>query len=267
MVEALEELGGRVTIGEVASKAGLKVTEVEEGLVALAADTLATLEVSEAGEVLYTFPDDVTGTLRNKSFRLRIEPVLQQALEVGSWGLRVSFGLVLIVSIILVFTTIFILLSSKSDDDSDSSSSSDSSSLSSSSSSSSGSSWGSSWYYYDDSFIWLRRDYYYEETRRMGFLEAVFSFVFGDGNPNRSLDDARWSAVGQLIEDCGGVVTAEQLAPFLDLETLPDTESSFPDEGFVVPVLQRWVLPPAIYRASERLRAPPSASERLLSAS
>eukprot|EP00854_Cymbomonas_tetramitiformis_P032153 gene32153-40670_t len=157
MVEALEELG------EVASKAGLKVTEVEEGLVALAADTLATLEVSEAGEVLYTFPDDVTGTLRNKSFRLRIEPVLQQAL--------------------------------------------------------------------------------------------VFSFVFGDGNPNRSLDDARWSAVGQLIEDCGGVVTAEQaaslsstplmaqtlmalLAPFLDLETLPDTESSFPDEGFVVPVLQ-----------------------------
>lgn len=245
MVQALEELGGRVTVGEVASKAGLKVTEVEEGLVALAADTLATLEVSEAGDVLYTFPDDVTGTLRDKSFRLRIEPVLQQALEVGSWGLRVSFGLVLIVSIILVFTTIFILLSSKNNDDSDS----DSSSFSSDSSSSWGDSdngwgssdsgWGSSWYYYDDSFIWLRRDYYYEEMRRMGFLEAVFSFVFGDGNPNRSLDDARWSRVGKLIEDCGGVVTAEQLAPFLDIETLPDTESSFPDEGFVVPVLQR----------------------------
>lgn len=37
--------GGRVTAGEVAGEAGLKLTETEEALRALAADTLANLQV------------------------------------------------------------------------------------------------------------------------------------------------------------------------------------------------------------------------------
>lgn len=29
----------------------------------------------------------------------------------------------------------------------------------------------------------------------MNFLEAIFSFVFGDGNPNESYEDRRWRLV------------------------------------------------------------------------
>ena len=43
--EAVEALGGRVTIGDVAARAGVKVTEAEEALNALAADCLGSIQV------------------------------------------------------------------------------------------------------------------------------------------------------------------------------------------------------------------------------
>lgn len=36
---------------------------------------------------------------------------------------------------------------------------------------------------------------------QLTFVEAIFSFVFGDGDPNKGYEDARWSALGQLIQD------------------------------------------------------------------
>lgn len=44
-MEAVDSLGGRVTIGDVASKAGLKLNEAQKALQALAADTNGFLEV------------------------------------------------------------------------------------------------------------------------------------------------------------------------------------------------------------------------------
>ena len=49
----------------------------------------------------------------------------------------------------------------------------------------------------------------------MNTLEAIFSFVFGDGDLNEDLDDVKWKAVGQIIRKSKGVVAAEQLAPFM----------------------------------------------------
>lgn len=45
-VEAVDYYGGRVTIGDVASKTGLKLNEAERALQALAADTGGFLEVT-----------------------------------------------------------------------------------------------------------------------------------------------------------------------------------------------------------------------------
>ena len=42
---ALEALGGRVTVGDVAGRAGVRVSEAEQALNALAADCQGTLEV------------------------------------------------------------------------------------------------------------------------------------------------------------------------------------------------------------------------------
>lgn len=44
-MEAVDECGLRVTVGDVASRAGLKVTEAQKALQALAADTDGFLEV------------------------------------------------------------------------------------------------------------------------------------------------------------------------------------------------------------------------------
>lgn len=44
--DAVESLGGRVTVGDVAAKAGVTVSEAEEALNALAADCGGSLEAS-----------------------------------------------------------------------------------------------------------------------------------------------------------------------------------------------------------------------------
>ena len=46
MEDAVESLGGRVTVGEVAARAGVRLNEAEAALNALAADSLGTLQVN-----------------------------------------------------------------------------------------------------------------------------------------------------------------------------------------------------------------------------
>jgi hypothetical protein len=69
----------------------------------------------------------------------------------------------------------------------------------------------------------------------MNFLESVFSFLFGDGNPNAEIDERRWQAIGSVIQANGGAVIAEQIAPYMDdLGADPD------DEDYMLPVLLRF---------------------------
>lgn len=92
--------------------------------------------------------------------------------------------------------------------------------------------------------------YYYghdggDEPREMGFLESIFSFVFGDGDPNEGYEEERWGTIAQVIRQNGGVVTAEQLAPYLDApaDWQPTGSSEGPsasDENFVLPALLRF---------------------------
>ncbi len=55
-------------------------------------------------------------------------------------------------------------------------------------------------------YIWSPRRYRrrvhdrMEHGEGMSFLEAVFSFVFGDGDPNEDFEERRWRAVGQHIQ-------------------------------------------------------------------
>jgi hypothetical protein len=75
---AVESLGGAVTVGDVAGRGGLTVTESEAALRALAADTGATLKVSEKGDLLYVFqPRTMRASLVTKSWRLRFAPALR----------------------------------------------------------------------------------------------------------------------------------------------------------------------------------------------
>ncbi|KAM3359639.1 putative protein, chloroplastic [Capsicum galapagoense] len=228
-MDAVDALGRRVTVGDLASKAGLQLTEAQKALQALATDTNGFLEVSDEGDVLYVFPKDYRSNLMAKSFRMKIEPLLEKAKLAGEYLVRVSFGTTLIASIVIVYTTIIAILSSRSEEDNRGRR---------------GRSYdnGFTFYFSPTDLFWYWDPYYYrrrrvhKESGGMNFIESVFSFVFGDGDPNQEIEEERWKLVGQYISSNGGVVAAEELAPFLDVEIPNKTD----DESYVLPVLLRF---------------------------
>jgi hypothetical protein len=68
----------------------------------------------------------------------------------------------------------------------------------------------------------------------MNFLEAIFSFIFGDGDPNYNLEERRWNKIGSVITNNRGAVIAEQVAPYLDDVIIGD------NEDYMLPVLTRF---------------------------
>lgn len=229
-MEAVDSCGRRVTVGDVASKAGIKLTEAQRALQALAADTNGFLEVSDEGDVLYVFPKDYRSKLASKSLRIKTEPYLEKAKSGAEYLIRVTFGTALIASIVIVYTTIIAILSSSSEEDNRGrrrGRSFDS---------------GFSFYLSPSDLFWYWDPYYYrrrrvrKEDNGMNFIESVFSFVFGDGDPNEGIEEERWKLIGQYIASNGGVVTAEELAPYLDVETAENTD----DDSYILPVLLRF---------------------------
>ncbi|XP_015580586.2 uncharacterized protein At5g03900, chloroplastic isoform X2 [Ricinus communis] len=189
-------------------------------------------QVSDEGDVLYVFPKDYRSKLAAKSFKMKVEPLVDKAKATGEYLIRVSFGTALIASIVLVYTTIIALLSSRSEEDNRGrrgGRSYDS---------------GFTFYFSPTDLFWYWDPYYYrrrqikkDDDDKMNFIESVFSFVFGDGDPNQGIEEERWKLIGQYISSNGGVVAAEELAPFLDLQT---TDKNTNDESYILPVLLRF---------------------------
>jgi hypothetical protein len=266
LVKSVEQLGYRVTVGDVAAQAGLEVNLAQQGLLALAADAGGHLQVAESGDIAYLFPKNFRAILRNKYWRLRLQEGWQKAWGVLFYLIRISFGIVLILSILLMLAAIaviFISMSSSSDDRSEGSDSR---------------SGGGGFIFFPriwgpDLFWWFDPDYRSsrrarrqqtaDPERQMSFLEAVFSFLFGDGNPNADLEERRWQALGATIRNNGGAIAAEQAAPYLD-EVNPTDEN----EDYILPVLVRFNGYPQVSDAGQIVYAFPelqvTASDRHL---
>ncbi|KAI3984615.1 hypothetical protein MKX01_003978 [Papaver californicum] len=230
-MDAVDSFGGRVTVGDVSSKSGLQLAEAEKALQALASDTSGFLEVSDEGDVLYVFPRDYRTKLVAKSFRLKIEPWLEKGKSAAEYVVRVTFGTALIASIVIVYTSIIVLLSSRSDEDNRGRRQNRSFNP------------GFGSFFRPSDLFWYWDPYYYRrrqprtDNNEMNFVESIFSFVFGDGDPNQGLEEQRWKLIGQYIASNGGVVTAEELAPYLDV---PPLEKSENDESYILPVLLKF---------------------------
>eukprot|EP00899_Mesostigma_viride_P027196 jgi/Mesvir1/7661/Mv11421-RA.1 len=242
--KAAESLGGRVTLGDVAGAAGVSLSVAEQVLTALASDVNGSLQVSDVGEILYNIPAGFRGSLAARSLAMRLEPALAAVQSVLGYFVRVSFGTALVASVLLVYTAIIVVITSARTSDDDRRSNRDRSYFR-----------GPSLYINPFDLFWYWDPYYYRSRRmrmrqqgdeEMNFFEAVFSFVFGDGDPNYDFEERRWQQIGSLISRNGGVVTAEQLAPYLDPPRLGADELAVAkpldpsDEGFVLPVLQRF---------------------------
>ena len=235
LMKAVETLDYRVTAGDVASQAGLDVKLAEQGLLTLASEAGGHMQVSEAGEIAYLFPKNFRSVLQNKYFRLRVQAWWSKVWQILFYIIRMSFGVALVASILLITIAIVLVLtamkSAQGDDDDRGFDGGGMAFLPNF--------WiGPEWYlifqpnYYDT----RRQRLAGNEPRKLNFLEAVFSFLFGDGNPNADLDERRWRAIATVIRNHGGAVVAEQMAPYLDLPSrlLAD------DEDYMLPVLIRF---------------------------
>ena len=250
VMEAVESLDYRVTVGDVAAKSGLELAVAQQQLNALAADTLAHLQVSEAGEIAYEFPKGFRAILRNKYWRLRWQQTWEKIWGVLFYLIRISFGVLLLLSILLIMVAIAIILialsASQRDDDRGG-----------------GGGFGGGGLMFVPRFwigdlYWLfNYDRYGRRAPRrvnqrpnqrsnrrgqrndddMNFLEAIFSFLFGDGDPNAELEDRRWREVGAVIQNNGGAIAAEQVVPYLD-DVGKDWTAE--DEDYILPVLTRF---------------------------
>jgi hypothetical protein len=228
----VEELGYRVTCGDVVTHTGIYLEEVRAGLLTLASQTGGHLQVTDTGEVIYVLAPDFRQILLRKSVRLQFKAWFDRFWAVGFYLVRISFGVLLIASITVVYLailaiTLAAIFGGEGGGDCDdncvlgifnwggSSSSSDSRMTEMESS----------------------RSNKKQQRKSLNFLEAVFSVLFGDGNPNADLEQRRWRYIGNLIHRQRGVAIAEQIAPYLDnLGHGYDKEY----ENYMLPVLTKF---------------------------
>lgn len=233
IMQAVEQLGYRVTVGDVATQAGLNVAQANQGLLALASDAGGHMQVSDTGDIVYLFPKNFRSILRNKYFQLRLQEWWKKIWEIIFYLIRISFGIFLIVSIALITISIIVIITAvNSDRDSNDR----------------GSDFGG-FFFFPDLFWYLSPDYdaHQRERRReksnLNFFEAVFSFLFGDGNPNPNLEERRWQEIATVIRSNRGAVVAEQIAPYLDNIGEGYTKEY---EDYMLPVLTRFNGQPAV---------------------
>mmetsp|Transcript_6778 Transcript_6778/g.9765 ORF Transcript_6778/g.9765 Transcript_6778/m.9765 type:complete len:598 (+) Transcript_6778:54-1847(+) len=258
VIQAVEKLGGSSVIAsDVAAKAGVPISLARRSLAALAALTRGDIAVSNDGELLYTFPSNIRSVLSSNSARYRALATFEKIWPKLFFGIRVAFGVVLFLSIFAIFSTLFFVLSSSGgsrDDDRDDRRR--------------GGGYGMTNFAFDLFYprtyfsyspfygYYGRYDPYYTTSFRRydgqlnkdddpNIFERIFTYIFGDGDPNRGLENARLRAAADVIRKNGGAVVAEQLAPFLDVpDPNPDAftdgdTGTIVDEGYVLPIVSQ----------------------------
>lgn len=217
VMQAVKELGYRVTVGDVAAKAGLDVNFAQRELLTLASEAGGHIQVAESGDIAYLFPKNFSDVLRNKFLRLQLQEWWQKIWRVLFYLIRISFGIILVASIILIFVAIFAISLSSNNDDNNGGGGG-------------GGDRGGGFFffpYFANDLMWLfywnHDEHSYQQRSRstgqkpeMNFLESVFSFIFGDGNPNYNLEERKWSSIAATIRNNKGAIAAEQIAPYLD---------------------------------------------------
>lgn len=239
VMEAVEKLNYRVTIGDVAAQSGLDLNTAQREVLVLASETGGNIQVAESGEIAYKFAPNFRQVLVSRSFWLQIKEWLKGVWKWVFYAIRISFGILLIVSILIVVLGIIAatiaLNNQRSDNDRDNR-------RNDNRGGGGGFIWLGGWGNpFGNPFIMFDPNYYEPQQLRqrdpneMNFLESVFSFLFGDGNPNADLEERRWREIAAMIRSNNGVVVAEQIAPYLDDITYKEN-----DEYFVIPVLAKF---------------------------
>jgi hypothetical protein len=236
IIDAINQLGRRVTVGDIAAKTGLPLLAAGRALNGVAADCKATLQVGADGTLVYKFRPAFETAYIGSALHEGLKRCAKSVFDTGYYLLRMSFGVTLIASLVTVAVLIVIavlaLLSKFTDGDSGGGGG--------------GGDWNLDWladcsqfFRWDINYSppnpvvdysaqtaidaseaayqsFLKGHYTAPGTKplrkKQGFVLNCFSYLFGDGNPNRDLEQRKWQALAAHIRANNGVATAEQLA-------------------------------------------------------
>lgn len=106
VIDAIGELGRRVTPADVALKTGLPVLVVTQTMNAVAAETGGHLQVSSAGDVVYAFSPGFSNTYLTRGVMRFFEVATAKLGHVLFYLLKISFGIMLILSLLMVIVTV-----------------------------------------------------------------------------------------------------------------------------------------------------------------
>jgi hypothetical protein len=237
VVGAIRSLGLRVTASDVAATTGLPLWEAIRELNKVAADAHAVLQVSKEGLIAYCFRGDPEAVYAAKGVQKAFNELITKIKQAFFFMVRCSFGLLLIGSIITLLIIFVVAIafamfaSDAADGHLDGLEAEFDGDL--------------EWNFFDIVnltmfFTWWKDDvdgsldYYGQKIaiRETGFISNCFSFLFGDGNPNRNYyGEEAWRYIADLIRLNNGVITAAQVGPY--------AEDYATDDG-IFPVLVRF---------------------------
>lgn len=244
VLKTIDELGRKVTAADVSLKSGLPVLKVEVELNEIASETKGNLKVGDSGDIVYSFPANFEATYLSRGMELFLQKMGDWFFKVAFFILRISFGVMLILSFVVVVLLIMLVIlfysriGGRGDNDGDDYDGGF------------GGGYGGfhlgfwDWLLIRDLLFWnmyARQEERYstydrynkpsiKKPKNSNFFFNVFSFLFGDGDPNTNLEDRKWAMIAEAIRENDGAVTADQLAPY--------TGSN--EEDAMLPVLVRF---------------------------
>jgi hypothetical protein len=290
VLEAIAGRGPRIIPVEIASATGMSLPLVVTELNNIASETNAHLEVTESGNIAYKFPSNLdqayTANASRQMWRSAMRVVANVSMIVMRafiaamfFIVRISFGLALILGAILIVVLIVavVIAGLKSiSGDSDSGGGGDFNF-----------DFGSIFdfgfnngYSYRPSYLYWMFDWFWDwifywryviptpgydsnapydpqgdyrnkdKKEKSNFLFNVFSYLFGDGDPNVGFEERKWQTIAQVIAMNQGVVTAEQIAPYTGLDPK--------NEDWMISVMQRFTGSPEVTEAGSIIYVFPS---------
>jgi hypothetical protein len=198
IIRAVEKIGPNVpiSVADASALSGTDLNTARTNLMILASLTGGDLEVTEDGEIMYSFPKSVRSVLEKRSFGQKIKVTYNSLYPYLLFALRSSFGILLLTSLAIVVGTFITISSSSSSDDRDRDSNRGRGV------GVGGGNWlpggniadgfADQFYFRQNYGFYQSRGYRPDYSTRndkndgngVSFIESFFSYVFGDGDPN-----------------------------------------------------------------------------------
>ena len=227
MLQAIQDLGYKVTIADVVARTGLSVDVVSRLLALIAAKCDSSLQVGEDGLVRYLFSTHLYYQFLGRGIGLLLARAAATFTEILSFLFKISFGLILLVSVLCIlgvgaiFRTIFLAYANDFEGI------------------------RSLWLDFFSLFKWLSQEQPMQlidgqtsmpsaqlnssPKKNVGlnirpFLMNCYLFLFGPGNPNADIESQRSQLIAQVIRLNEGVVLPEHFSPYTG--AAPDDEKT-----------------------------------------